>query len=58
MSTESVPVLSGRSSAGSVGNQPYGPGQSLRRQTWVPSHVKGPQGAPLLSTEKVNVWRR
>jgi hypothetical protein len=39
-------------------NQPYGPGQSLRRQTWVPSHVKGPEGAPLLSTEKVNVWRR
>jgi hypothetical protein len=39
-------------------NQPHGPGQSLRRQTWVPSHVKGPEGAPLLSTEKVNVWRR
>ncbi|MET8571849.1 hypothetical protein [Streptomyces sp. NPDC004783] len=39
-------------------NQPYGPGRSLRRQTWVPSHVKGPEGAPLLSTEKVNVWRR
>jgi hypothetical protein len=39
-------------------NQAYGPGQSLRRQTWVPSHVKGPEGAPLLSTEKVNVWRR
>lgn len=39
-------------------NQAHGPAQSLRRQTWVPSHVKGPQGAPLLSTEKVNVWRR
>lgn len=39
-------------------NQPYGPGQSLRRQTWVPSYVKGPEGAPLLSTERVNVWRR
>jgi hypothetical protein len=25
---------------------------------WIPSHVKGPEGAPLLSTEKVNVWRR
>ncbi|EGJ73800.1 hypothetical protein STTU_1011 [Streptomyces sp. Tu6071] len=25
---------------------------------WVPSHVKGPDGAPLLPTEKVNVWRR
>jgi hypothetical protein len=39
-------------------NQAYGPGQSLRRQTWVPSYVKGSEGAPLLSTEKVNVWRR
>lgn len=39
-------------------NQAHGPGQSLRRQTWVPSYVKGPEGAPLLSTEKVNVWRR
>jgi hypothetical protein len=25
---------------------------------WIPAHVKGPDGAPLLSTEKVNVWRR
>lgn len=25
---------------------------------WIPSHPKGPEGAPLLSTEKVNVWRR
>jgi hypothetical protein len=25
---------------------------------WIPSHVKGPDGAPLLATEKVNVWRR
>lgn len=25
---------------------------------WIPSHVKGPDGAPLLSTERVNVWRR
>lgn len=39
-------------------NQAHGPGRSLRRQTWVPSYVKGPEGAPLLSTEKVNVWRR
>lgn len=39
-------------------NQAHGPGHSLRRQTWVPSYVKGPDGAPLLSTEKVNVWRR
>lgn len=39
-------------------NQPYGPGRSLRRQTWVPAYVKGPEGAPLLATERVNVWRR
>ncbi|WP_331763155.1 hypothetical protein OG571_47420 (plasmid) [Streptomyces sp. NBC_01369] len=25
---------------------------------WIPSHPKGPAGAPLLATEKVNVWRR
>ncbi|MGW2845392.1 hypothetical protein [Streptomyces sp. NPDC001274] len=39
-------------------NQAHGPARSLRRQTWVPAHVKGPEGAPLLPTEKVNVWRR
>lgn len=39
-------------------NQAHGPGHSLRRQQWIPAHVKGPDGAPLLSTEKVNVWRR
>ena len=39
-------------------NQPHGPDRSLRRQQWIPSHVKGPEGAPLLSTERVNVWRR
>lgn len=39
-------------------SQAHGPGHSLRRQQWIPAHVKGPDGAPLLSTEKVNVWRR
>ncbi|MEU9703042.1 hypothetical protein [Streptomyces sp. NPDC047981] len=39
-------------------NQAYGPDRSLRRRTWVPAHMKGPDGAPLLSTQKVNVWRR
>ena len=38
--------------------QPYGPGREQRRQQWIPSYVKGPDGAPLLSTERVNVWRR
>lgn len=45
-------VLSGR-----WRNQVHGLGRSLRRKTWVPSYVKGPAGAPLLVTEKVNVWR-
>lgn len=39
-------------------NQPYGPGREQRRQQWIPAHVKGPDGAPLLATERVNVWRR
>ncbi len=39
-------------------NQAVGPKQALRRQTWIPSYVKGPDGAPLLQTERVNVWRR
>jgi len=39
-------------------DQAYGPERSLRRQTWIPAYVKGPEGAPLLATERVNVWRR
>ncbi len=39
-------------------NQAHGPDRSLRRQTWIPAYVKGPGGAPLLATERVNVWRR
>lgn len=39
-------------------NQAWGPDHSQRRRQWIPSHVKGPDGAPLLVTEKVNVWRR
>ena len=38
--------------------QPYGPGREQRRQQWIPAYVKGPDGAPLLQTERVNVWRR
>lgn len=38
--------------------QAYGPQRSLRRQTWIPSHIKGPDGAELLETTIVNVWRR
>lgn len=36
----------------------YGPGQKLRRTQWIPPFIKGPEGAPLLPTEHVNVWRR
>ncbi|MGW2384331.1 hypothetical protein [Streptomyces sp. NPDC001658] len=32
--------------------------QTRAAKQWIPAHVKGPEGAPLLSTEKVNVWRR
>lgn len=36
-------------------SQPYGPGRSLRRATWIRPHVKGPADAPLLTGEKVHV---
>lgn len=38
--------------------QAVGPGRALRRPTWVPPHTKGPDGAPLIETEHVHVWRR
>lgn len=34
------------------------PSVQEHRRIWVPAHIKGPEGAPLLKTEKVNVWRR
>ena len=39
-------------------NQAVGKGRAQRRPTWVASYVKGPADAPLLSTDKVMVWRR
>ncbi|BFP50048.1 hypothetical protein KCMC57_64160 (plasmid) [Kitasatospora sp. CMC57] len=39
-------------------DQAHGPDRALRRRQWIPAYVKGPDGAPLLATEKVNVWRR
>lgn len=39
-------------------DQPYGRERAQRRKQWIPAHVKGPDGAPLLATERVNVWRR
>ena len=38
--------------------QPYGPGNTLRRLQYVEPYIKGPPDAPLLATEKVMVWRR
>jgi hypothetical protein len=38
--------------------QPYGEGRLQRRTTWVPSYLKGPEGAPFLPSEQVFVWRR
>ena len=39
-------------------NQAHGPGRTERRPTWVPSYIKGPEGAPLLAREHVYTWRR
>ncbi|MGW5569673.1 hypothetical protein ACWEVD_00610 [Nocardia thailandica] len=39
-------------------NQPHGPDRAQRKRIWIPDHVKGPDGAPLLVRERVNVWRR
>ncbi|MFC5996970.1 hypothetical protein ACFQE5_22420 [Pseudonocardia hispaniensis] len=34
------------------------PSVQQHRRIWVPAYVKGPDGAPLLQRERVNVWRR
>ena len=39
-------------------HQPHGPGGSLRKLVYRAPYIKGPDGAPLLITEKVMVWRR
>lgn len=39
-------------------DQAHGPGRASRKRIWIPSYEKGPADAPLLLTEKVNVWRR
>lgn len=39
-------------------NQRVGQDRAQTRVTWIPSYIKGPEGAPLLATEKVMVWRR
>lgn len=39
-------------------DQPCGQGRTQRRRIYVPAHIKGPDGAPLLDRVRVNVWRR
>lgn len=38
-------------------NQPYDGGLD-HKIIWIPSHIKGPAGAPFVRAEKVMVWRR
>lgn len=38
--------------------QAVGEGRAQRRPTWVSSYLKGPEGAPLLTGDRVYVWRR
>lgn len=44
--------------AGHWRQQAHGPGRTQRRPTYIETHIKGPDGAPLLATAQVNVWRR
>lgn len=39
-------------------SQPYGPRRTLRKPVWIAPHVKGPDGAPMLSGEKVKALVR
>lgn len=39
-------------------HQPHGRDRAERRLQWVAPYVRGPEGAPLVQTEKVMVWRR
>lgn len=38
--------------------QPSGPGRSERHRIWINPHVKGPEGAPLIQSEKVYSLQR
>lgn len=38
--------------------QACGPHLSERKPVWIPSYIKGPEGAELIRSEKVMVWRR
>ncbi len=57
----STGTAAGTATAGSCrgtgGTQPY-PSEGVVRPIWIADHIKGPDGAPLLATTKVNVWCR
>jgi hypothetical protein len=38
--------------------QSYGPGRTERRRIWISPFIKGPDGAPLVVSEKVYDLRR
>lgn len=38
--------------------QAHGRGREQRKRIYIPDYIKGPDGAPLLLRERVNVWRR
>ena len=38
--------------------QQYHPSDHSHRPKWIPSYLKGPEGAPLHLTQQVMVWRR
>lgn len=38
--------------------QACGPARSQRKPVWIAPHIKGPDGAPLVTGETVNVWKR
>jgi hypothetical protein len=38
--------------------QQWHPSRQVHRPTWIAPHIKGPDQAPLIGGEKVNVWKR
>lgn len=38
--------------------QACGPGRATHKRIWIEPHYKGPEDAPLLVRERVNLWRR
>jgi hypothetical protein len=38
--------------------QPYGPGRSLRRATYIAPYVKGPEDKPLRVRDTIKIWNK